>query len=84
MLQTVDRFGGSIGSMRTAISRTDRTDLVHIECNLTSQKYRNEMPRPHALSLMLDVNAIQHFDFPSLKFVCLTTREIVSVIEMSL
>ena len=45
----VDRFGGGGVMMWAAISMNARTDLVHVQGNLTAVSYRDEILRPHLI-----------------------------------
>ena len=51
-IQEVDRLGGRIVIMWAAISHTGKTNLVHINENLTAQRYCDEILQPHVLPIM--------------------------------
>ncbi|XP_048245276.1 uncharacterized protein LOC125376897 [Haliotis rufescens] len=48
-VRQVDRFGGGSVMMWAAISYTDRTDLFHVQGNLTAVGYRDSILLPHLL-----------------------------------
>lgn len=51
-IQEVDRFGGGSVMMWAAISHTGKTNLVHVNGNLTAQRYCDEILQPHVLPFM--------------------------------
>lgn len=51
-VRQVDRFGGGSVMVWAAISYINRTDLIHVQGNLTAVRYRDNILQPHLLPVI--------------------------------
>ena len=61
-VREVDRFGGGSVMMWAAISYTGRTNSVHVQGNLTAQRYIDAILQPHVVPVMANANAVYQHD----------------------